>query len=71
MKIILEFDNQEEANEAINGYRFKRALQDYDNYLRQQIKYNDKLGEEELLTLQCVRAELYDILKADNIELYD
>ena len=74
MKAILEFNLPEEEvefEEASKGNRFKRSLEDYDNYLRDQIKHNDNLSSEELLLLQCVRAELYDIMQSYSVNIYD
>ena len=74
MKAILEFNLPEEEvefEEASKGNRFKRSLEDYDNYLRDQIKHNDNLSSEELLLLQGVRAELYDIMQSYSVNIYD
>ena len=45
-KIILEFDSVEEADEIINaldGYKWKLAIWDLDQHLREQVKYNSNL----------------------------
>lgn len=41
MKITIEFDNQDEAIEAMNARKFLSAIEDADNYLRSCLKHGD------------------------------
>lgn len=40
-RITLTFSEQEEAAAALNGMAITCGLQDYDNYLRAKLKYED------------------------------
>ena len=41
MKITLEFDNQEDALNAMNGWKYKEILGEFDMVLRGKEKYED------------------------------
>ena len=48
-KVIFEFDSLEEAEDirtSLDGYKYKLVIWDFDQHLRSQIKYNDKLPSE-------------------------
>lgn len=66
MKAILEFNIPEEENEfyyATNGAKFADVLSEFDNFLRNKIKYeSDSLSEKELETYTRVREELLGML---------
>jgi hypothetical protein len=64
-KAILEFNLLEESNEylmAVNASKYYAALSDISNWIRTEIKHNDKELEE-------VRSAFYDILDCHNINL--
>ena len=70
MKTILEFDLPEDSESyenAFNGYRYKITLQEFDEWLRSEIKYKN---HPELIenTLQQARDKLNEI-SIDN-EIY-
>ena len=48
MKITLEFKDEdaEEALTALDGYKWKLALWDLDQYIRAEIKYNTDLTDQ-------------------------
>jgi len=67
-KIILKFDtNDPEDREEFN--RCSRAsdlcflLWDFDQHLREQIKYNENLTEEQANTYEEIREKLYDMME--------
>ena len=67
-KIILEFDNIQDAQIAINGLKYLSALQDMDNYLRNQCKYND-LREDVHDAINAARDNLSEC--CDGFNLWD
>ncbi len=41
MKITLEFDNEEEARVAMDGWKYKEIIREFDQVLRGKEKYED------------------------------
>jgi hypothetical protein len=71
-KITLEFDSIEEADDArdaLDGYKWKLAMWDLDQSLREQIKYNDKLPSKTAEVYEEVRDKIREILSSYNINL--
>lgn len=71
-KITLEFDSIEEAEElnmALNGGKYLAVLQEFDNYLRGRLKYED-LPEEIDAALQLARTKLHEELGGYNLSLW-
>lgn len=72
MKAILEFDLPEEKDEfrhATEGVKWFIFAHDFDQYMRSQLKYNDKLTNEEYKAIQSVRDKFYELLNEDNLSL--
>jgi len=63
MKIIIEFEDYDEATIAMQGKEWRFLAWDLDQYLRNQIKYSDKNEPE----LQSVRDKLHKLL--ENLKL--
>jgi len=62
MKAILEYTLPEETAEyqyAMDGYKYLSALQEFDNHLRSELKWNDTFSEEQCHTIEKIRAKLY------------
>jgi len=58
MKIILEFDGYEERDQArlaFDGSKLRCEIDDFDNWLRSQIKHNDKDWDE-------IRDQLWELV---------
>lgn len=78
-KIILEFDSQEEANDArtaLDGYKWKHAMWELDQKLRNTTKYSESIidGEPQASELERNIAEKYreilrEILNDNNLKL--
>jgi hypothetical protein len=71
-KIILEFDSIEEAEdarEALDGYKWKMTVWDIDQYLRSEIKYNEKLSSLEYQYAEKLREEIRIIINNYNLNL--
>lgn len=74
MKVILEFSLPEEQNDynyAMNGAQYIFAIQDFDNHLRNQLKYNENLNEEQCHQLEQIRAKLYECLNERGVTVYE
>jgi hypothetical protein len=78
-KIILEFDSieeQDDARLALDGYKWKIAVWDIDQFLRSTTKYNTSIlaldGEatnEEVEVAVAIREEICKILDSYNLKL--
>lgn len=65
MKIILEFDGDETelAEMSYKGPQLHCAVDDFRNFLRNAIKYNDKLSIEELRAYTFIQTEFFKIFE--------
>jgi hypothetical protein len=79
-KIILEFDSFEEkveANDALNGTKWRLALWDLDQVLRSVVRNdvsmfgNYEASEEEYKIAEKIREEMRKILNQANLDLED
>jgi hypothetical protein len=72
MKATLEFnlpDDQVDFNDAVNGQRWRLMVWNFDQYLRSELKYNDKLSEEQYKVYEQVRDTLWQKMNEDNLSL--
>jgi len=75
-KATLEFDLSEPDDvqahkRAVKSLDLVLALWDIDQYLREQVKYNESLSKEAYDALDKAREELYNILRNRNISFDD
>lgn len=73
-KITFEFDSIEEAEDvrtALDGYKYKLVIWDFDQYLRNQIKYNDKLPSEVAEAYEDLREKLREFLNDYRVNIED
>jgi hypothetical protein len=70
-EIILKFkeDEFEDARTALDGYKWKGAMWDLDQWLRGEIKYNEKISGETDAAYQAVRDKIREILNDDNLNI--
>ena len=81
MKITLEFDGieeQDDARTALDGYKWKLAVWDLDQKLRETTKYdtsaikhNEKACEVEYAVAEKYREIIREILESYNLNLID
>ena len=73
MKATLEFDltqEQEQFEDAINGWKWGHAMWQLDQYLRAKVKYaSDDAHTEAINAFQEARDELHRILNEDNLAM--
>jgi len=75
-KIILEFDSEEESNDArtaLDGYKWKSVVWDLDQELRSTVKHgyigNKEATSEEVDAADKLRTKLREILEDNNLNL--
>lgn len=70
-EVILKFreDEFDDARTALDGYKWKGAMWDLDQWLRSEIKYNEKLSAETDRAYQAVRDKIREILDDDNLNI--
>ena len=74
VKAILEFDLNEVEDvtahkRAVKAIDMAMALWDMDQYLRQQLKYNDKITGEVYDALDKAREQLREFMNQHNVDL--
>jgi len=79
MKITIEFDGNEEENDArtaLDGYKWKLAMWDLDQLLRSTTKHdvsllnhNEHASEAEYKVAEKLREEIREILQGYNLNL--
>lgn len=62
MEITIKFTELEEAQMAMNGSKYANAIFEFDQFLREQLKWNDTLSEETYDKLEELRTRLREIL---------
>ena len=71
-KVIFVVDSLEEAEEirtAFDGYQYKLVIWDFDQHLRNEIKYNDKLPSEVAEAYEDLREKLREFLNDYNVNI--
>ena len=77
MKAILEFDfekddyDRKRFKDAVNGTKWKESMNELDNWLREQIKYNSNISEETYEAFDQCREKIIEIVRENNLSLYD
>lgn len=70
-EIILKFDSEdfEDARLALDGWKWKMAMQDLDQHLRSEIKYNEQLSADTDKAYEAIRDKIREILHDNNLNL--
>lgn len=70
-QIILRFkeDELEDARTALDGWKWKSSMWELDQWLRGEIKYNEKISGETDAAYQAVRDKIREILNDDNLNI--
>jgi DNA-directed RNA polymerase subunit F len=71
-KVIIEFDSVEEQDDirdALDGYKWRMVAWELDQFLRSEIKYNEKLSSIEYEFAEKTREELRNIINEFNLNL--
>ena len=71
-EIILKFDSIEEAEDArdaLDGYKWKLAMWDLDQELRNKVKYDETLPANVAEAFELLRDKIRDILNDYNLKM--
>ena len=71
-KVILEcdpFEDKYEMESALNGAKWRGLLWDLDQYLRSELKYNDKLNGEAYDAVEKIREKLHELKNDEGLTL--
>jgi hypothetical protein len=71
-KVTLEFDpfeDREEMESAINGWKWKILVWDLDQHLRSELKYNTKITGEAYEALEKIRERLHELKNENGLTL--
>lgn len=78
MKAVLKFIYDTQDYESLReievmkkGQNYKNVLWDLDQKLREQIKYNNELTEEQHEVYDKIRTLLYELLKDNDVDIYE
>lgn len=71
-KVTLEFDSfddREDMESAINGWKWKMLVWDLDQHLRSELKYNDKLIGDAYVAVEKIREKLHELRSESGLTL--
>ena len=70
-ELILKFTEEEfeDARTALDGWRWKMAMQDLDQHLRNEIKYNEQLSADTDKAYEAIRDKIREILHDSNLNI--
>jgi len=71
-KVTLEFDpfeDREDMESAINGWKWKMLVWDLDQHLRSELKYNDAITGQAYDELQKLRDKLHELKTESGLTL--
>jgi hypothetical protein len=72
-KVTIEFDSVEEQDDikdALDGYKWRMIAWELDEFLRTEMKYNEKLSNLEYEFAEKTREELRERISSYNLSLY-
>ena len=70
-EVILKFkeDELEDAKTALDGWKWKSAMWELDQWLRGEIKYNEKLSTDTDKAYEDIRDKIREILHENNLNI--
>jgi hypothetical protein len=71
-KVTIQFDTieeQEDIRDALDGYKWRMVAWELDEFLRSEMKYNEKLSNLEYEFAEKTRQELRDRINSYNLSL--
>lgn len=73
MKVLIEYAHPEESSDidmALHGHKWKIALEDFDNWLRNLLKHTEMSDESDAAYSTC-REKLTELLHEYNLNLFE
>ena len=71
-KVTIQFDTieeQEDIRDALDGYKWRMVAWELDQFLRSEMKYNEKLSNLEYEFAEKTREQIREILKDYSLNL--
>ncbi len=72
MEVIIKFSDEdaaENAKIALDGWKWKHAMWELDQHLRNEIKYNEKLPGDVYDAYESLRDKIREILSDNNLTM--
>jgi len=72
MEAILKYNLPEDSQEfqtAISGHKYKWVIQEIDQYLRNEIKYNSNLSNDTIKAFELIRDKIREEIIENNISI--
>jgi hypothetical protein len=72
MKVIIEFTDEDAASDArvaLDGWKWKHAMWEIDQHLRNELKYNEQLPTEVDKAFESLRDKIREILSDSNLQM--
>ena len=69
MKITLEFEDNEEAQIYLDAYKYSSVITQIKEHLRNKLKYDETLTDEEYNVIENINTELHSILNENNLSI--
>lgn len=69
MKITLEFEDLEDAQIYLDAYKYFSVTTQIKEHLRNKLKYDDTLTDEEYDIIENINNELHNILNENNLSI--
>jgi hypothetical protein len=72
MKVTIEFSDEdaaEDARVALDGWKWKHAMWELDQHLRNELKYNEKLPPKVYNTYEELRDKIREIVSDNNLTM--
>lgn len=72
-KVTIEFDSVEEQDDirdALDGFKWRMVAWELDEFLRTEMKYNEKLTQSDYEFAEKIREELRERISSYNLSLY-
>jgi hypothetical protein len=72
MKVIIEFTDEEalsDAKVALDGWKWRMSIEELDQHLRNEVKYNESLPSEVGEAYEKLRDEIREILSNSNLTM--
>jgi hypothetical protein len=72
-KVTIQFDSveeQEDIKDALDGFKWRMIAWEMDEFLRTEMKYNEKLTQSDYEFAEKIREELRERISSYNLSLY-
>jgi hypothetical protein len=72
-KVTIQFDSveeQEDIRDALDGFKWRMIVWEIDEFLRNEMKYNEKLTQSDYQFAEKIREELRERISSYNLSFY-